>query len=405
MNYNPLKYKSLIQRTIDKNRANHLTLELPLTQEQKDKELIEYITLLPNELKRLTYQLLDIDTKIDMLLDKYPYLKVGPTRLEANGHWSEDKTNPIAYCLSEKERVDLYKIGFLKPLYQYDNTKRKWSSNVFADTKLFPRSGISCYSTKSFPNGLRGNCPVRSYVHPIQSEFDKFRRSIGYNKSGFKTHYTISRNHYHLIPVLALALFTTTDAYDININYYLRKKGFNYIYEILRYIEPKIKERKERDNRAQQSWQRAKERRELVEMRIQDKQSEKLRAKRIEEERILKRQFAGFKIRFKPTLLLLKKRNKEQAKQAKNQANEQAKQAKVQAKEQAKQAKVQAKEQAKQAKVQAKEQAKQAKVQAKEQAKQAKVQAKELEKFETMLYKEVLKNNLKKRKQLIVKNK
>ena len=201
-NYNPLTYKSRIQCAIDKNRANHLTLELPLTQEQKDKELIEYITLLPNELKRLTYQLLDIDTKIDMLLDKYPYLKVGPTRLEANGHWSEDKTNPIAYCLSDKERVDLYKIGFLKPLYKYDYTTRKWSSNVFADTKLFPKSGISCYSTKSFTNGLRGNCPVRSYVHPIQAEFDKFRRSIGYNKSGFKTHYTISRNHYHLIPVL-----------------------------------------------------------------------------------------------------------------------------------------------------------------------------------------------------------
>ena len=118
-----------------------------------------------------------------------------------------------------------------------------------------------------------------------------------------------------------------------------------------------------------------------------------------------KRLLVASKIRFKPTLLLLKKRNKIITKQVSIQAKEQAKIEKIQTKEQAKEqskiAKIQAKEQAKIAKIQAKEQTKQAK----EQAKLAKFQTKEIENFERSIHKKILQNILKKRKLLIRNNK
>lgn len=401
-NYNPFKYKSLIQRTIDKNRAIHSQIVTPdfLILKQKKYELFEYITALPVELKRLIFKFIDIDTRLNMLLEKRPYLLTGANRPEFDGGLGlYDTNNPMASLLKSKDLLNIYNKGFLNPLYKYNTRTRKWTrTNDFDNPKLFSKASIYCNKISDLSNGLRLNPSKTTFIHCVHGEFSSFRRSIQYNKTGFLNRNGITWQTQHMVPVLALSLLLNTDAYNTEINYYLRKKAFNFIYELSLVLDPKIEAKKVKDKKKLQNQEMIKEITERSNMASEDLISRKAHKKYLNEIKmtqiIYKRNFAAAKIRFKPTLLLLKKRNKIIAKQAS-----------IQAKEQTKQAKIQAKEQAKIAKIQAKEHAKLANKQAKEQAKLAKFQTKEIENYERSIHKKILQNILKKRKLLIRNNK
>ena len=120
MSFNPLHYKSLINRTIDKNRAIHANTTSLSTNDlkiQQHNELLEYITILPVELKRLIFKFIDIDTRLNMLLDKRPYLLTGENRPEFNNSYNglgiNDPDNPMASVLNPQELLSIYLKGFL----------------------------------------------------------------------------------------------------------------------------------------------------------------------------------------------------------------------------------------------------------------------------------------------------
>jgi hypothetical protein len=410
MSFNPLHYKSLINRTIDKNRAIHANSTSLSTNDlkiQQHNELLEYITILPVELKRLIFKFIDIDTRLNMLLDKRPYLLTGENRPDFNNSYNglgmNDPDNPMANVLNPQELLSIYLKGFLHPLYYYQPRARRWfRRDNFNNPTLFPKRYLSNNRISDLATGLRLQPTESAHVHAVHSEFQKFRSSISYSKTGFIYKNGVNWHTQHLVPVLALSLLLNTDAYDIEINYYLRKKAFNFIYELSHVIDSKIEE-----NKVFVENQNA--RNENSCMSFEDNNSRKFHNQCKKEDKknqhLYKRLLVASKIRFKPTLLLLKKRNKIITKQASIQAKEQAKIEKIQTKEQAKEqskiAKIQAKEQAKIAKIQAKEQTKQAK----EQAKLAKFQTKEIENFERSIHKKILQNILKKRKLLIRNNK
>ena len=391
--YNPFKYKSLLQRNIDKNRIIHSQIDLStnslLRETTQKNELLEYITVLPQELKRLVFGFIDIDTRLSMLLEKRPYLLTGEKRPTFNdGLGLTDPSNPMAYCLDSKDILKIYKNGFLHPFYYYERATRRWCrQRHFDNPKLFSKRYVQCNKISDLTTGLHINPTRVAMIHPVHNEFSIFRRAIQYNSTQIIHRHGVTWQNEHMVPVLALSLLLNTNAYDPNINYYLRKKAFNFIYEITRVVEPKIIEQKRKDQLALDAIERAGENNQRCSMGIEDKLSIKLRKFDLREQKnkqiIFKRNFAITRFRFRPTLLLLKKRNKiqelKEAKEAKNQAKEQAKQAKNQAKEQSKQAK---------------ERDKQAKI-------QAKIQAKEQSKYEQTLYKKILKNAILKRQQLL----
>jgi len=331
----PIQYKSLIEITIARNRAIHsqLVLPPPLVIKVKGSTLLEYITVLPPELKRYIFQYIDIETRIQMLLQNRPYLLTGSMRppneeLNANGK------NPFYYLFNGYNTQKIMKQGWVKQFFVCDGTK--WKANTEIKT-ICPPSQILTTNVLLNPN-LRENRKLVTYNHPIVRIFDKFR------KNNMNSH-TLS------VPIAALTLLIQTDSFDSNINYYLRNKGFKFIIAMSIFID-KIQKFQDK------ALELKKEILNRSEMEREDRISLSLNVRIRNEQKIAARV---------------------QAKQAKEQARVQAKQAKEQAKEQAKQAKEQARVQAKQAKEQAKEQARVQAKQAKEQAKeQAKVQAKQV---------------------------
>ena len=347
----PIQYKSLIEITIARNRAIHsqLVLPPPLVIKVKGSTLLEYITVLPPELKRYIFQYIDIETRIQMLLQNRPYLLTGSMRppneeLNANGK------NPFYYLFNGYNTQKIMKQGWVKQFFVCDGTK--WKANTEIKT-ICPPSQILTTNVLLNPN-LRENRKLVTYNHPIVRIFDKFRKNN-------------MKSHTSSVPIAALTLLIQTDSFDSNINYYLRNKGFKFIIamsifidKIQKFQDKALELKKEILNRSEMGHEDRMSQSLNVRIRNERKVAAKVQAKRAKEQAKVQA-----------------KQAKVQAKQAKEQARVQAKQAKVQARVQAKQAKEQARVQAKQAKVQARVQAKQAKEQARVQAKQAKEQAKE----------------------------
>jgi len=305
------------------------------------KELnMKYILRMPLEMRREIFKFIDIETRIDMLLQTHPYLVRGPNRLDEDTLNAEGN-NPFhslsGGLFNYEQYVNIYVKGFVKQLFYKQNSRWCLKPSIL---KFLPSNYIHAYSSRDAYN-INATRTNMEFKHPIHALFVNFRKKCEF---GGVTN----------VPINALSLLLTTNSFDANIDYNLRKIGWRFLIAIDRFIKT-VKHKKHID------WLKWEERRLMV---LEDQSSNierKIQAKQA-------------KVQAREQAKQAKVQEREQAKQAKVQEREQAKQAKVQAKEQAKQAKVQAKEQAK---VQAKEQAKQAKVQEREQAKQAKVQAKE----------------------------
>jgi len=372
------KYTSVLERTIALKRSINTQL---ITPDENGKWLMKYITLLPFELKNIIFHYIDIDTRIDIILNKHPYLYTGEKRpIFDDEHFN--RKNKISYYLKSEDYLTIYKKGFLNQLYNYNTNRHRWERlGEFCNPNLFEKNIVVTQHISNLRNGLRLNSRPLNVFHPIHSEFSNFRRSILYNKKSFKFANGITGWNEYMVPVLSLSMFLNTSySKNTDIDYYLRKKGFNMIYFILKQIDKGIQRREEINKiRDRQS------------MGNEDKYAQHLRKieliKRKEEERQMKQHLKTFKVNFKPTLLRIKQVIKENAKKAKllekenaKKSKEDEKKAKLLAKENAKKAKEDAKKEkllAKENAKKAKENAKKEKLLAKENAKKAKLLAKE----------------------------
>ena len=314
------------------------------------KELnMKYILRMPLEMRREIFKFIDIETRIDMLLQTHPYLVRGPNRLDEDTLNAEGN-NPFhslsGGLFNYEQYVNIYVKGFIKQLFVEHNGRWSLKSSIL---KFLPSNPIHAYSSRDAYN-INATRTNMGFKHPIHALFVNFRKKCEFGGNQIYVRWNDVTN----VPINALSLLLTTNSFDANIDYNLRKIGWRFLIAIDRFIKT-VKHKKHID------WLKREERRLMV---LEDQSSNIERKKQAK---------------------LAKVQAREQAKQAKVQARERAKQAKVQEREQAKQAKVQEREQAKQAKVQAKEQAK---VQAKEQAKQAKVQEREQAKLAKVQAKE-----------------
>ena len=317
------------------------------------KELnMKYILRMPLEMRREIFKFIDIETRIDMLLQTHPYLVRGPKRLDEDTLNAEGN-NPFHSLFNGlfngEQYANIYLNGFVKQLFYKQNSRWILKSSML---EFLPSDYIHAYSSRDAYN-VNATQQTLSFNHSIHTLFVNFRKKCPVADNKIRVRWNEVAN----VPINALSLLLNTISFDANIDYNLRKIGWRFLIAIDCFIKT-VKHKKHID------WLKQNERRLMV---LEDESSNIER----------KKQAKLAKVQAKEQAKQAKVQAKEQAKQAQVQAKEQAKQAKVQAKEQAKQAQVQAKEQAKQAQVQAREQAKQAKVQAKEQAKQAQVQAKE----------------------------
>ena len=328
------------------------------------KELnMKYILRMPLEMRREIFKFIDIETRIDMLLQTHPYLVRGPKRLDEDTLNAEGN-NPFHSLFdglfNGEQYANIYLNGFVKQLFYKQNSRWCLKPSML---EFLPSDYIHAYSSRDAYN-VNATQQTLSFNHSIHTLFVNFRKKCPVADNKIRVRWNEVAN----VPINALSLLLNTISFDANIDYNLRKIGWRFLIAIDCFIKT-VKHKKHID------WLKQNERRLMV---LEDENSNIERKKQAKLAKVQAREQAKeAKIQAREQAKEAKIQAREQAKQAKVQAREQAKEAKVQAREQAKEAKIQAREQAKEAKIQAREQAKEAKIQAREQAKEAKIQARE----------------------------
>ena len=201
-------------------------------------EFFEVIrTRLCPELKRYIFQYIDIETRIQMLLEKRPYFATGSTRLPINDINANQK-NPLFSLLSGQQLTTIYKEGWLKQLFELKGTnwnpKRELKRVCPSDMIITPLFGNGAINL--------GVVSEKDYLHSVITTLTQFRRNVKLNNTIFSTGWAM--NNAHLIPTAALSLLLNINGLNDDINYYLRKKGFRFLIAMIRFID-KVQYKKE----------------------------------------------------------------------------------------------------------------------------------------------------------------
>jgi hypothetical protein len=161
-----------------------------------------------------------------MLLEKRPYFITGSTRLLI-----ANQKNPLYSLLNSYQLATIYKEGWLKQLFDLKSTK--W----YAKPELTRVCPSDLIITPLFGNGAINLGVVREkdYLHPVITTLTQFRRNIKMNANAFSRGW--SANNEKSIPTAALSLLLNINAFDIDINYYLRKKGFRLLIAMIKLID------------------------------------------------------------------------------------------------------------------------------------------------------------------------
>jgi hypothetical protein len=196
------------------------------------------------ELKRYIFKYIDIETRIQMLLEKRPYFATGSTRLP-NTDINANHKNPLVSLLSGQQLTTIYKEGWLNQLFELKGTK--W--NPKPDLKRVCPSDMII--TPLFGNGAinLGVVSEKDYLHSVITTLTQFRRNVKLNNTTFSTGWAM--NNAHLIPTAALSLLLNINALNDDINYYLRKKGFRFMIAMIKFID-KIQYKKDEQKKKQQ---------------------------------------------------------------------------------------------------------------------------------------------------------
>ena len=236
----PKRYISLIERELQKNR---------LAPPSEKRDFMKFIPFLPAELRREIFKCIDIETRISMMLEKRPYLVRGPERLPEET-LNENKKNPFNSLLNGEDLAKIYYDGFVKQIFKYNQQTRRWG------LKSEPNKILKTDTIVGIPSrlaiNLRCETQTLNYNHIVHSTLDAFRKR--YSVSGYSTTILAPWNERQHVPICALSLFLKIK-YNSEIDYYLRKKGFNFMIATDCYIQnkyEKVRIKKENARREKQ---------------------------------------------------------------------------------------------------------------------------------------------------------
>jgi hypothetical protein len=311
------------------------------------------------ELKRYIFQYIDIETRIQMLLENRPYFATGSNRL-LTPEINANQKNPLVSLLSGAQLTTVYREGWLKQLYGLKGSM--W----FIKPELLRLCPNNMIITPKFGNGPINLRIIneKSHCHPVVTTLNNLRKNVKMNSNGFNRGWSF--NNRSSIPTAALSLLLNTDTHDCDINYYLRKKGFRLLIAMIKLI-----------NRTQSTQNMLRE----TEIQICIARQEKIAAKEAEKQAtIVASQEKNAAKEAKKQAGIVARQEKNAAKEAKKQAGIVARQEKNAAKEAKKQAGIVARQEktaANEAKKQAGIVARQEKTAAKEAKKQAGIVARQ----------------------------
>ena len=260
----PKRYISLIERELQKNR---------LAPPSEKRDFMKFIPFLPAELRREIFKCIDIETRISMMLEKRPYLVRGPERLPEET-LNENKKNPFHSLLSGADLVKIYYDGFVKQIFKYNEQTRRWE--LKSDTnKVLKTDNIISIPSRQGTN-LRIEAQPIKFNHIVHSSLDAFRKT--YSVSGDRGTILTSFSERQHVPIGALSLFLKIK-YNSEVDYYLRKKGFQFMIATDCYIQNKYEQVRIKKENARREKQEQKEKLCMLDAEYETMRYNKLKAK------------------------------------------------------------------------------------------------------------------------------
>ncbi len=279
------------------------------------------ISKLPYELQREVYNLIDFDTKLSVVMDRYPTMQRDCQRHEVAYANNTNNVNDIFEWFTEKELSVIYRQGYLCKLFQYNERSRRWQlSPTFLS--MLPTITMRGYSYATIANMSEEPQQI-NITHPVYDMIERLRTQ---DISSVKTRL-----------ILSLSVMMHTDVGDMKFNYYIRKVAYQIIVASNVYKRTCVKARIRREAEQLMLIQ-AKEQARLERMALREIEIEQERI-RVQTEKELERQRIAAE-----RLDLI--RIREEEKQLREQEREQArleKEAQLLAKVQEREAKVQQK--------------------------------------------------------------
>jgi len=279
-------------------------------------ELLPAVGKLPYELQREVYNLIDFDTKLSVVMDRYPTMQRYSERQDVVDTCN---VNDIFEWFTEKELSAIYRQGYLCKLFQYNEHSRRWQlSPTFLS--LLPKTTMRGYSYSTIAN-MSEEPELINIAHPVYDMIDRLRAQ---DISSVKTRL-----------ILSLSVMMHTDVGDMKFNYYIRKVAYQIIVASNVYKRTCVKARLRREaEQLQLSLAKEQARLERMAQREIEMEQERIRIqaeKELERQRIAAERLDLIRIR-------------EEEKQLREQEREQArleKEAQLAAKVQEREAKVQ----------------------------------------------------------------
>jgi hypothetical protein len=194
--------------------------------------VLNAVSKLPYELQREVYNLIDFDTKLSVIMDRYPTMqRLGQRRDDDKNEW-----NDIFEWFTEKELSVIYRQGYLCKLFQYNERSRRWQLKPTFVNRL-PQTTIYGYTQASITN-VSGEPQLIETPHPVYDMIDNLRTQ---DISSVKTRLQLS-----------LTVLQNTDVRDREFNYYIRKVAFQLILASNVYKRTCIRARQMREAEQQQ---------------------------------------------------------------------------------------------------------------------------------------------------------
>lgn len=168
------------------------------------------VSKLPYELQREVYNLIDFDTKMSVVIDRYPTMQRDSQRRDVA---DTSNANDIFEWFTEKELSVIYRQGYLCKLFQYNERARRWQlSPTFLS--MLPTITMRGYSYATIAN-MSEEPEQINIIHPVYDMIDRLRTQ---DISSVKTRL-----------ILSLSVMMHTDVGDMKFNYYIRKVAYQII--------------------------------------------------------------------------------------------------------------------------------------------------------------------------------
>jgi len=168
------------------------------------------ISKLPRELQREVYNLIDFDTKMSVVMVRYPTMQRDS---QPSNVVNTSNVNDIFEWFTEKELSVIYRQGYLCKLFQYNERTRRWQlSPTFLS--MLPTITMRGYSYATIANMSEEPQQI-NMIHPVYDMIERLRTQ---DISSVKTRL-----------ILSLSVMMHTDVGDMKFNYYIRKVAFQII--------------------------------------------------------------------------------------------------------------------------------------------------------------------------------